>query len=702
MDFQERTAVAGFARPRVGIDIGGTFTDVVIMKEPGGRLISSKVLTTYPDPTPGVIEAIERGAADANLELDRLEEVVHATTLATNAIVQRRGAPTGLLTTKGFRDILEMGSELRYDLYDIFLERPAPLVPRHLRYGIDERVSYTGERLLGLNLDEVREALQQLVAAGVESVAVCFLHSYANPCNEQEALQFLRRDHPSVLVSLSSDVLPEIGEFGRVSTTVANAYVQPIIKRYIENLTTQMSNKGFRGSFFIMTSSGAMVDPPTATRYAVRLIESGPAAGAIGTAYYTGLIGRTNVLSFDMGGTTAKMCLIRSGKPLRTNLLEVARVRRFKKESGLLLKTPSIDLLEIGAGGGSIAGIDARGLLAVGPESAGAEPGPCCYGRGGQEPTVTDADLVMGYLNAQYFLGGEIRLDERAAECAIVKKLGYILGGDLLAIASGIFRVVNETMANAIRVYMAENGEDPRTFTLFAYGGAGPVHAWHVCRKLGIKRLVVPYAAGVASAVGCLVAPLSIELGASFKRVLGEMDFTRVNEIYRGLEAQARSLLGPATRGAPIRMERLADMRYHGQTHEVTINLPPGNLSPEDRSSLEQSFHAEYRRCFERAIEYVPIEGVNWRLRASVSAQTLSLKVSSNGKRPNDPLRGERPVLFPDIGQVISCSVYDREGLSKGHRISGPAIIEERTSTCVLPPGAHARVDPFLNLLIEV
>ncbi|MFQ6110950.1 MAG: hydantoinase/oxoprolinase family protein, partial [Nitrospinota bacterium] len=574
--------------------------------------------------------------------------------------------------------------------------------PRHLRYGIDERVSYSGERLVRLNLEEVRKALQELVAAGVESVAVCFLHSYANPGHEQEVARFIQRNHPSLLVSLSSDVLPEIGEFGRVSTTVANAYVQPLIKRYIENLTAQISGRGFRGSFFIMTSSGAIADPPTASRYAVRLIESGPAAGAIGTAYYSGAMGKTNVLSFDMGGTTAKMCLIRSGEPVRTNLLEVARLRRFKKGSGLLLKTPSVGLLEIGAGGGSIARIDARGLLAVGPESAGAEPGPCCYGRGGKEPTVTDADLILGYLNPEYFLGGEIRLDKRAAERAVAKELGHLFGGDLLSIASGIFEVVNETMANAIGVYMAENGEDARTFTLFAHGGAGPVHAWHVCRKLGIKRLVVPYAAGVTSAVGCLVAPLSIDLSTSFKRILREMDPARVNEIYSGLEARARSLLEPAARGAPIHMERSADMRYHGQTHEVTINLPQGGLSPEDLELLEGVFHAEYRRYFGREIRYVPIEAVNWRLKASVAAKTFSLRAPSDGKRRRDPLKGERPVVFPGLGEAISCPVYDREGLSVGQRLSGPAIIEERVSTCVLPPGAKARVDPFLNLLIEV
>src|SRR5215471_7323355 len=507
-------------RPRrvvVGVDIGGTFTDLVVMAGPGRAPASHKILTTSRDPAEAVIQGVRELLASQDLRLRDITLLVHGTTLATNALIERKGAKTALLTTEGFRDVLQTGTELRYDLYDLFIEFPTPLVPRELRVPIAERTDWSGKIRRPVDRHVVEEAARRLVADGVESIAICFLHSYASGENEEHAGAAVRAAAPGIAVSLSSRVLPEIGEYGRASTPVANAYVQPIMSRYLERLERVFGEDGYRGPLQIMTSNGGTMPADRSRELPVRLIESGPAAGIHATVAYGRRLGRENLIAFDMGGTTAKICLIQNGQPFWTSTFEAARVSRFQRGSGLPIRIPALDLLEIGAGGGSIARVDALGTLAVGPDSASAEPGPACYGRGGNDPTVTDADLVLGYLSAESFLGGAMRLDKARADAAITRAIAEPLKLPPIEAAGGIVRVVTATMGMALSVYAAEKGLDLRRFTLFAFGGAGPVHAAGLAAAAGIREVIVPPSAGVLSALGCAIAPLSFDYAASYK-----------------------------------------------------------------------------------------------------------------------------------------------------------------------------------------
>ena len=476
----------------IGVDIGGTFTDVILVDERAGSVYSAKVLTTPERPAQAVLTAVAQVLEQAKAHHDAVRTIVHGTTLATNAIIERKGARTALLTTRGFRDALETGTELRYDLHDLFIEFPEPLVPRGRRIGIAERVRFDGQVLTPLDEAEVRQAVRALRAEDVEAVAVCFLHAYANPANEEAAAKAIRSERPDLAVALSSRVLPEIGEYGRVSTTVANAYVQPLMSRYLAELSEALKERGSSGAFFVMSSSGGTLSLDLARQFPVRLVESGPAAGVSIAAHFAQRLGKPNVLAFDMGGTTAKISLITGGQPTRTTELEVGRVRRFQKGSGLLLKAPAVDLIEIGAGGGSIARVDALGLLGVGPDSAGANPGPACYGADGTAATVTDADLLLGYLNPDYFLGGKMRLHPERAASAVQQAISKPLEIDAISAARSIYEVVNDNMANAASVYAAEQGIDLRDFTLLAFGGAAPAHVCDVAQRLGIRDVRVP------------------------------------------------------------------------------------------------------------------------------------------------------------------------------------------------------------------
>ena len=496
----------------IGIDIGGTFTDLIFMEEGSDRFFVGKVLTTPKDPSLGAIQGLTKLLKELSLNAGALRNIIHGTTLVANAIIERRGARTGLITTKGFRDILEMARERRYDIYDIFLEMPEPLVPRYLRKEVGERVAYDGEILVKLNQGEALEAVRELIAEGVESIAVSFLHSFRNPENELKMKGIIEGEAPEAFVSLSHEVMPEIREYERTCTTVANAYTQPLMKRYVARLRKELGRMGFKGNFFIMLSSGGITTPETAERFPVRVVESGPASGAIAASFFGKLLGARKVLSFDMGGTTAKACLISDGKPMVATDFEVARVYRFKRGSGIPIRLPVIDMIEIGAGGGSIAYIDSMGLLKVGPQSAGADPGPACYNLGGMKPTVTDADLLLGYLDPKFFLGGKMPLDKGRAERAVRESLSQILGTDAIRAAWGVQQVVDENMANAARIHAVDRGEDLKNYIMVAFGGAGPVHAYGVCRRLGIKRFVCPLGAGVISALGFLIAPISFDL----------------------------------------------------------------------------------------------------------------------------------------------------------------------------------------------
>jgi N-methylhydantoinase A len=682
---------------KLGIDIGGTFTDLVLLDETG-RLVFGKTLTTYPDPAEGILTGVEQTLRAARVEAHALRGIVHGTTLVTNAVIERKGAKTGLITTEGFEDVLEIGRELRYDIYDIFLTMPEPLAPRDLRVGVVERMDKNGRALTPLDEESVRRAAERLLALGVESVAVVLLHAYANDEHERKIGAFLRERHPELYCSLSCEVMPEIREYERSSATVMNAYVQPITDEYLRNL-------GFTGSIHIMISSGRLTTIGGAREKPILLLESGPAGGAMAAVFFGKLTGQADLLAFDMGGATAKACLVKDGKPEVTNQFEAARVRRFKKGSGLPVRIPVIDLIEIGAGGGSIARVNHLGLLTVGPDSAASQPGPACYGQGGEHPTVTDADLILGYLNPDYFLGGAMRLDRDLAVQAIEQTVARPLGLSVEAAALGIHRVVNENMANAARVHILEKGFDPRRFTMLAFGGAGPVHAFQVARLLRAPRLIIPVGAGVTSALGFLVSPVASEQIASWVCPLDGMDWDKLNEMLENMEREGIHFLETAgIHRAKALVSRLADMRYLGQGHEICVPIPNGRLEARALPLIVENFKREYRLRYGRDIARMPIESVTWRV--VVCGPNPELAPRRQGDEVNDGLEallGHRSVFFPETdGRTVNCPVYQRYRLRPGDRIEGPAIIEERESTAVIGPNSRVSLDEHNNLVVDL
>jgi N-methylhydantoinase A len=690
------------SRFRVGVDIGGTFTDLVLIDETSGQMTIGKTLTTPSAPA----EAVEWLLADA-LERARVSpagvrNVVHGTTLVTNAIIERKGARTALLTTRGFRDAYEIGREHRYDLYDLFLEMPRPLVPRHLRLEVDERVYADGAVARELNEPDTRELVAELAEKDIEAVAVCLLHSYANPSHEQAVRRILREQAPHIRVSLSSDVVPEMREYERTSTTVANVYVQGLVDDYLADLEARLKRLGFQGSLFIMLSSGGIATLETARAFPIRMLESGPAAGALAAAHYGAQAGMPSLLAFDMGGTTAKLCLIENAQPRVVNEFEVDRKYRFKRGSGLPIKTPVVELIEIGAGGGSIARVDSLGLLNVGPESAGSEPGPACYGRGGRLPTVTDADLLLGYLDESFFLGGQMPLDRSAAEAAL-RAVAEPLNLSLTEAAWGVHQLANESMANAARVHAIERGRDPGSFPLFAFGGAGPVHAYGVARILKSPRVVAPFGAGVTSSVGFLTAPLAFDFVRSRYTLLGQADWDEINGVYDELSRQGESILLAA--GVPpeaIAYLRQADVRYAGQGHEVRIEIPAGRLSDASRAEISERFRRAYVALYGRPGPDVDLEIMTWRVTVSGPRPELRLTSDSTDNGAEIEPKGMRPAYFPEWREHRPVPVYDRYRLLPGARLAGPAIIEERESTVVVGPGASVRVDPSRNVCVEM
>ena len=685
----------------IGVDIGGTFTDVILVDERTDSVYSAKVLTTPERPAQAVLAAVAQVLEQGKSQHGDVRTIVHGTTLATNAIIERKGARTALLCTRGFRDALETGTELRYDLHDLFIEFPQPLVMRDLRIGIAERVRFDGSVLTPLDKAEVRDALRALAGEDIEAVAVCFLHAYANPANEEAAGQAIHAERPDLAISLSSRVLPEIGEYGRVSTTVANAYVQPLMSRYLAELSEALKERGSRGAFFVMSSSGGTLSLDLARQFPVRLVESGPAAGVSIATHFAQRLGKPNVLAFDMGGTTAKISLITGGQPTRTTELEVARVRRFQKGSGLLLKAPAVDLIEIGAGGGSIARVDALGLLGVGPDSAGSDPGPACYGAGGTSATVTDADLVLGYLNADFFLGGKMRLHRERAAAAIEQNVGAPLGLDTVDAARSIYEVVNDNMANAASVYAAEQGIDLRDFTMLAFGGAAPAHVCDVAKRLGIRDVRIPVGAGVLSALGCLASPVSFDFVFGYMRELKEVDWASVNARFAALEKEGRQHLREAGIRDGVTTRYPADMRYLSQRYEVNVPLPAGKLGPDILDRLHDAFYTAYRQHYGRDIREVPVETVSWRL--TVSGPSPQLAVTWGGSPDAAVIeKGRRPVVFAGATAAVDCPVYERARLAPGASLPGPAIIEDIESTTVVPPGGRVDVDDLRMLVISL
>lgn len=688
---------------RIGVDVGGTFTDLVLHDAATDLTRSGKLLTTPDDPSRAIVDGIDRLLAEAGLAPAALHSVVHGTTLVTNTIIERTGARVGLLTTDGFRDSVAIGRETRYDLYDLFLETPAPLVPRSRRLEIPERVSATGEVLLPLDEAAVAAAATRLVREeGVEALAVCFLHAHGSPAHETRAGEIVAELFPRLPLSLSAEVAPEIREYERASTACANAYVQPLMGRYLDRLETALAERGFEGRLHIMLSGGGITTVRDARRFPIRLIESGPAAGAMAAAFIARGAGLDRVVSFDMGGTTAKMCLVEDFEPDHKFEFEAGRVRRFQRGSGLPLRISVVDMIEIGAGGGSLARVDeASGLMKVGPRSAGAVPGPVCYGRGGTEPTVTDADLVLGRLDPGYFLGGEMRLDPERVRRGFEAEICARIKVDIEGAALGVQRIVDETMASATRMHMAEKGRDPRRYTMVAFGGAGPVHAWNLARLLGIRRLLVPPGAGVASALGFLVAPPATDMVRSYVSRLERLDWARVNALLDGMRQQGTVLLQEA--GAEleeIRFRAAAEMRHVGQGFEIPVPLPGLLLSEVDLPAMREAFFAIYRDRFGRVMEGTPIEVLNWRLACTAAGRSIDLGAAVP-RADGEARRGSRRVLFEDA-EWHECAVYDRYALPPGTVLAGPALVEERESTCVIGPGSRASVDAALNLVIEL
>ncbi len=679
---------------RIGVDIGGTFTDLTALDAATGRLSKAKVLTTPDDPSRGVLDGLDKLLAATGATAADVVQVIHGTTLVANAIIERKGVRTAFIATEGYRDLLDMAREWRWDIYDLDIVLPAPLVPRHRCVEVRERIGPDGAVVTGFDVASARAAAQAVADMGVEAVAVCFLHAFRNPAHERLMAEVLADVAPGVAVSLSSEVSPVMGEYDRACTTVANAYVLPVFRRYIKRLSDGMRAMGIGVDLLLMQSDGGTAHETTALRLPVRLVQSGPAGGAQAAALTGRVAGFADVMAFDMGGTTAKACLIPGGKPARAPEFEVARIARFRRGSGLPLKVPAVDMIEIGAGGGSIARVNALGLIQVGPESSSADPGPACYGRGGAEATVTDADLILGYLAADRFLGGEMRLDPDAAERA-VGALGAPLGLSALQVALGVHEIVNETMAQAASIHALEKGLRAQDFALVAIGGAGPVHACAVARRIGVGTVICPAGAGVASAFGFLAAPVSFEAAWARLVPLSALDEAEIEAILAPLRAETlRSLAEAGVDPAACTVRASVELRYAGQGHEVEAALTGGV------EVLLAAFEARYEALYGRVERGAAVEAVTWRVVASGPVPEMHL--SADATVADDALVGHRAMWCGRAKAMVQAPVYDRYRMAVGSVCHGPAVVEECESTAVLPHGATGRVDAGGNLVITL
>ena len=682
---------------RLGCDIGGTFTDFVLLDDETGEIRTSKCLTTPKDPSDAVEEGIRMLESATPGFVPRLYELIHGTTLVINAIIERKGARTALITTKGFRDVLEIGREMRYAPYDIFAEFPRPLVPRKHRFEVDERVRSNGAILKPLERDEARRVIRRVTESAIESIAVCLLNSFENPTHELMLKEMIEKEIPGVPVSISYHVLPQIKEYERTSTTVTNAYVKPLTGRYLSKLAGRLESVGFKGKLFIMLSSGGVTSVETAAQFPVRIIESGPTAAVIAGQYYGKHFDISEMFCFDMGGTTAKSCLIQKGVAGVVPTFEVGRVQRFMKGSGLTIQVPVVDLMEIGAGGGSIAKVSKMGTLQVGPESSGADPGPLCYGRKGTDPCVTDADLLLGYLDERYFLGGTMSLDKEAARRGVEEKIAGPLGVSYLQAIWGIHDLINETMAGAAKTHIAEKGGNPKIVTIAAFGGAGPVHAYGLAKKLGAPRLLVPPNAGVGSALGFFTAPRAFDLLRSHKVALSDARFEEIEGIFAALEEEAAKTLKKDATEDVIRFERSVDMRFVGQGAETNVPVPGGDFSCLEKADARRRFDEIYERLYGRTYPDSEVEFINFKVRASLPEKLLQLPKlkKKKGQVLAGAVKGERAAYSPKSGDFIPYTVYDRYRLFPGATFHGPAIVEEKESTLVVGEDALIRTDEF-------
>jgi len=682
---------------RVGFDVGGTFTDFVL-QSPSGEIATGKRLTTYPDPSEACLAGLDALLAQALVPWADVAQAVHGTTLGSNVVIERKARGVGLLTTRGFRDVLIIGREKRYQVYDLQIEKPASLIPRRLIGEVSERILADGTVRTPLDEDDARRAIRALAARGVTTLAVCLLHAYLNPAHERRIAALAAEVAPHVTVTLSHEVSPTFREYERTSTTVVNAYVMSIVREYLRGLAAAMGGRGYRGRLFVMQSSGGIATAEAMQRYPVRMIESGPAAGALMAAAYGELTGQRDLIAFDMGGTTAKLALIEQGRPATTTAFELHRVNN-APGSGLPMNIQAIDLVEIGAGGGSIA--QARlGVIAVGPQSASSTPGPVCYGRGGTEPTVTDADVVLGYINPDYFAGGSIKLQAGAAAGAIEERVARPLGLALEDAAWGIHTIVNTNMELATRVVSIERGRDPRDLTLVAFGGSGPVHGCRLAQALGIPRIVLPASAGVTAAIGLLAAEVKFDVARTHVCRLDAASGAALDAMYDEMRDQAIAVVEESAVAGEVLVARSADARYVGQGYEVAVPVPAGRLDAAALDRVRASFHEVYAARYGYANPTEPVEVVTWKLSAVGGSQRIALAKASAGSA-DVRRKATRRAYFPEARGYTDTPVYDRYALAAGTSLTGPAIVEERESTTVLPPGVTATVDEYANLIAE-
>ena len=684
---------------RLAVDIGGTFTDVALAI--GDRNVTSKVLTTASAPEEGVMTGIAQVIEAADVRAADVGVVIHGTTLATNAIIERKGAHTALVVTEGFRDSVEMAYENRFEQYDIEVQKPKPLVPRYLRLPVTERIDAVGKILIPLDLQSVDAVIAKLQEHAVESVAIGLLHCYANSSHEEQVAERIAKAMPELLITLSSQACPEIREYERLSTACANAYVQPIMARYVRSLDARLKETGFACPLLLMTSGGGLTTVETAARHPIRLVESGPAGGAILASRIASAQGLDQVLSFDMGGTTAKICLIDDGKPQSSRTFEVDRIYRFTKGSGLPLRIPVIEMVEIGAGGGSIARVDGMKRVNIGPESAGSEPGPACYGHGGTRPTVTDADVLLGRIEPDSFAGGSMRLDGAAARQAIGADVGEVLNLDPPLAAFAISEVVDENMANAARVHAIERGKDLGGRAMIAFGGAAPVHAARLAEKLAIATVIVPTDAGVGSAVGFLNAPVSYEVVRSRYMRLSALDSVNISTMFDAMGDEAQAVVRLGAPDADLDEQRVAYMRYVGQGHEVSVPLPLRPLEPGDAQTLQQAFDATYTRFYGRTIPDMDVEVLTWALTLTGPVDAAPPVAEPAAVATLPPAIGERTLFNTRAADFETVPVYGRDTLTPGMHIAGPAIVSESQTTTVVTPDFDARIDGRGYIILE-
>jgi N-methylhydantoinase A len=683
---------------RLAVDIGGTFTDFAL--EVGNERFSRKVLTTPSAPEQGVLAGIEQILTEARLRPADLDLIIHGTTLATNAIIERKGAKTALLVTRGFRDAIEMAYEHRFEQYDIFMDKPAPLVPRHLRLAVPERIDATGRIIEPLDESALADLIPVLRQEAVISVALGYLHSYANPVHELRSRDILREIAPDIAVTLSSEVCPEIREYERWSTACANAYVQPVMARYLKQLEDALVARGFAGPLFLITSAGGLTTVDIARRFPIRLVESGPAGGAILASHISRQLGHDHILSFDMGGTTAKICLIDDGAPHFSRSFEVARQYRFLKGSGIPIRVPVIEMVEIGAGGGSIAYVDNLARIQVGPESAGSEPGPACYGRGGTLATVTDANVALGRIQVDRFAGGKMQLDPDASAKAIGASVGAVLKLDITRAALGVTEVVEENMANAARVHAVERGKDLSSRCMIAFGGAAPIHAARLAEKLDISSVIVPSGAGVGSAFGFLLAPIAYEVVRTrYTPLDATFDFAALNQLRAGMRLEAEAVVRLGAPLAPLTETWTSSMRYRGQGHELLVTIPDDDLDATSVTELERLFVADYEAQFGRRIPGLDVEILGWSLRLATEAAPIV-------RRPAPPpdqaagAAGSVEVVDPLTGRLQKTNLYIRPLLAPGSMLDGPALIVEDETTTLVTGNFTAAIDAFGSIVM--